>query len=59
LVEAEDQNWNSRGHFFKAAAETMRRILIENTRRKKSQKHGGTYQRVNLETVILSITGAF
>jgi RNA polymerase sigma factor (TIGR02999 family) len=35
LVEAKDQNWNSRGHFFKAAAEAMRRILVENARRKK------------------------
>jgi RNA polymerase sigma factor (TIGR02999 family) len=57
LVEARDQNWNSRGHFFKAAAEAMRRILIENTRRKKSLKHGGAHQRVNLDKVILSITG--
>jgi len=57
LVEAKDQNWNSRGHFFKAAAEAMRRILIENTRRKKSLKHGGAHQRVNLDKVILSITG--
>lgn len=58
LVEAKDQSWNSRGHFFKAAAEAMRRILIENARRKKSLKHGGTHQRVSLETVILSITGS-
>lgn len=57
LVEAKDQSWKSRGHFFKAAAEAMRRILIENTRRKKSLKHGGAHQRVNLDKVILSITG--
>lgn len=58
LVGAETENWNSRGHFFKAAAEAMRRILIENARRKKSLKHGGTHQRVNLDRVILSITGS-
>jgi RNA polymerase sigma factor (TIGR02999 family) len=43
------QQWNSRGHFFAAAAEAMRRILIENTRRKKSQKHGGERLRIDLE----------
>ena len=58
LVEAKDQSWNSRGHFFKAAAEAMRRILIENARRKKSLKHGGAHQRVKLEAVIDSITGS-
>lgn len=57
LVGAEAENWHSRGHFFKAAAEAMRRILIENARRKKSLKHGGAHQRVNLDRVILSITG--
>ena len=41
--------WNSRGHFFGAAAEAMRRILIENARRKQSQKRGGRLQRVELE----------
>src|SRR5881296_1532230 len=34
--------WNSRGHFFAAAAEAMRRILVESARRKKTGKHGGT-----------------
>jgi RNA polymerase sigma factor (TIGR02999 family) len=48
LVEARDQNWNSRGHFFRAAAEAMRRILIENARRKGRFKHGGGFQRVEL-----------
>lgn len=41
--------WNSRGHFFAAAAEAMRRILIENARRKKRVKHGGERNRVDLE----------
>jgi RNA polymerase sigma factor (TIGR02999 family) len=43
------QHWNSRGHFFAAAAEAMRRILIENARRKQAVKHGGGLRRVNLD----------
>lgn len=42
--------WNSRGHFFAAAAEAMRRILIENARRKGRLKHGGRRQRVELDS---------
>src|SRR5437773_1991728 len=42
------QRWNSRGHFFAAAAEAMRRILVESARRKKTAKHGGARQRVDL-----------
>lgn len=42
------QRWDSRGHFFAAAAEAMRRILIENVRRKKSIKRGGQWQRIEL-----------
>ncbi len=49
LVEAKDQNWNSSGHFFKAAAESMRRILVENARKKKSLKRGGGRQRVEFD----------
>jgi RNA polymerase sigma factor (TIGR02999 family) len=49
LVEAECQNWNSRNHFFMSAAEAMRRILIENARRKKSLKYGGEHRRVGLD----------
>ena len=42
LVDVEKaQHWDSRGHFFAAAAEAMRRILVENARRKTSEKHGG------------------
>src|SRR5262245_45546342 len=41
--------WNGRGHFFAAAAEAMRRILVENARRKQRQKHGGQRQRVSLD----------
>jgi RNA polymerase sigma factor (TIGR02999 family) len=49
LVEAECRNWNSRNHFFMSAAEAMRRILIENARRKKTLKHGGNQKRVDLD----------
>jgi RNA polymerase sigma factor (TIGR02999 family) len=50
LVDAEKaQHWNSRGHFFAAAAEAMRRILVENARRKRGPKHGGAYKRVDLD----------
>src|SRR6186997_1551026 len=44
--DREAQHWNSRGHFFAAAAEAMRRILVENARRKQSEKHGGGRRRV-------------
>jgi RNA polymerase sigma factor (TIGR02999 family) len=43
------QNWNSRGHFFAAAAEAMRRILVENARRKSRLKHGGELERADIE----------
>jgi RNA polymerase sigma factor (TIGR02999 family) len=49
LVDADRaQHWNSRGHFFAAAAEAMRRILVENARRKNRQKRGGALKRVKL-----------
>lgn len=52
LVDSDpQQQWNSRGHFFAAAAEAMRRILIENARRKQRLKHGGGHDRVDLENV--------
>lgn len=41
-------DWNGRGHFFGAAAEAMRRILVENSRRKGTKKRGGEFQRVSL-----------
>jgi len=49
LVEAKDQNWNSSGHFFKAAAEAMRRILVEKARKKQSLKRGGGKRRIELD----------
>jgi RNA polymerase sigma factor (TIGR02999 family) len=45
--------WNSRGHFFSAAAEAMRRILIESARRKKRLKHGGDLERAELDNLEL------
>ena len=50
LVDVEKaQHWNSRGHFFAAAAEAMRRILVESARRKGRHKHGGDWGRVDFE----------
>jgi RNA polymerase sigma factor (TIGR02999 family) len=50
LVDTKNvQQWNSRGHFFAAAAEAMRRILVERARHKRSLKAGGDFQRRDLE----------
>jgi RNA polymerase sigma factor (TIGR02999 family) len=50
LVEGEEARlWNSRGHFFAAAAEAMRRILVENARRKRTEKHGGLLERQDFD----------
>jgi RNA polymerase sigma factor (TIGR02999 family) len=49
--------WDNRGHFFVAAAEAMRRILVENARRKRTDKRGGGRERMNLDELTLSITG--
>ena len=51
-----EQPWNSRGHFFAAAAEAMRRILIESARRKGRIKHGGDLNRVELDESDLATT---
>ncbi len=48
------QHWNSRGHFFAAAAEAMRRILVENARRKQSQKAGGRHKKLSLHEADLA-----
>ena len=51
LVEGDKSpHWNSRGHFFAAAAEAMRRILVESARRKGRLKHGREHQRVDLDS---------
>ena len=50
LVDVEEaQRWNSRGHFYSAAAEAMRRILVENARRKKALRRGGDRNRLDLD----------
>jgi RNA polymerase sigma factor (TIGR02999 family) len=51
----QSQNWNSRGHFFGAAAEAMRRILVDNARRKKSTKGGGQLDRVEFNDEQLAV----
>ena len=50
-----DQHWDSRGHFFAAAAEAMRRILVENARHKQSLKAGGGMTRIDLDRAALAI----
>ena len=50
LVGDEPHDWRNRGHFFAAAAEAMRRILVDNARRKQAQKRGGDRERVTFET---------
>ena len=55
LVKADEaQQWHSRGHFFAAAAEAMRRILVETARRKHSRRHGGDRHRQDLESLTLT-----
>jgi RNA polymerase sigma factor (TIGR02999 family) len=50
LVDADQaRHWNSRGHFFAAAAEAMRRILVDNARRKKALRRGGERRRLDLD----------
>jgi RNA polymerase sigma factor (TIGR02999 family) len=48
-TERRKQRWDSRGHFFAAAAEAMRRILIDQTRRKRSKKRGGSLRQITLD----------
>jgi RNA polymerase sigma factor (TIGR02999 family) len=57
LVGDGPAGWDNRGHFFAAAAEAMRRILVENARRKRADKRGGGRERVNLDKLAVSITG--
>src|SRR5215471_2753126 len=55
LVDAEKvQHWNSRGHFFAAAAEAVRRILVEQARHKRSLKAGGDRRRLDLADIAAS-----
>jgi RNA polymerase sigma factor (TIGR02999 family) len=55
LVGTENkQRWDSRGHFFAAAAEVMRRILVDNARRRQSLKHGGGLERKNVDDLAIA-----
>jgi RNA polymerase sigma factor (TIGR02999 family) len=56
LVKTPDQSWSGRGHFFAAAAEAMRRILIDNARRKNRLRHGRGLARADLDKVDLAVT---
>lgn len=56
LLGNDDAQWDGRGHFFAAAAEAMRRILIDHARKKKAIKHGGGQQRVDLLDEIPAIS---
>jgi RNA polymerase sigma factor (TIGR02999 family) len=53
-LSGSDQEWSGRGHFFGAAAESMRRILIDRARRRNRERHGAGLQRVNLDSVDLA-----
>ena len=56
LVDVRDaQQWNGRGHFFAAAAEAMRRILVEQARRRHRVRHGGKGQRIDLDHIELRV----
>jgi RNA polymerase sigma factor (TIGR02999 family) len=54
-ADREPQCWGSRGHFFAAAAEAMRRILVENARRKGRMRHGGRLERIEMEDPLLAV----
>ncbi len=60
LLDSErGQDWNGRGHFFAAAAEAMRRILVNNARRKRRPKHGGDQKRIPLDAIVLPVEDRF
>src|SRR5579862_1152623 len=58
LIGNESPRWENRAHFFGAAAEAMRRILIDNARRKHALRHGGGQHRIPLEDVDPAAAGA-
>jgi RNA polymerase sigma factor (TIGR02999 family) len=59
LVGAEkEQRWESRGHFFAAAAEAMRRILIDQARQKRAEKRGGARKRLDVDAIDLATTAS-
>src|SRR5262245_23808314 len=54
LVRSPDQTWQNRAHFFRTAAECMRRILIDHARRKQQVRHGGGQERISLDGLDLA-----
>src|SRR5206468_10747391 len=56
LAASNQQNWQNRAHFFAAAAESMRRILVEHARRKQSLKRGGGIEHEELDESVLTLT---
>ena len=57
LANAEGRKWNNRTHFFRVAAQAMRRILVDRARQKASVKHGGGLERLNIDDVQLKAVG--
>ena len=51
--DGDAEGWDSRGHFFAAAAEAMRRILVDRARHKAAEKHAGTLRRIELDEALL------
>ena len=59
LVDVEKvQHWDSRGHFFAAAAEAMRRILVEQARKKTRQKRGSNVERINIDAMDITVSAS-
>ena len=57
LTNDERRKWNDRTHFFTAAAEAMRRILVDNVRRKRAERHGGSLERVEMPENACAVAG--
>jgi RNA polymerase sigma factor (TIGR02999 family) len=58
MLAGREKRWEGRGHFFAAAAEAMRRILIDRAREKRSAKRGGARQRINIDAIDLAVTAS-
>jgi len=58
LSNSDQQTWQNRAHFFGAAAEAMRRILIESARRKRARRHGGGQQRLDIDEIEIAVETA-
>jgi RNA polymerase sigma factor (TIGR02999 family) len=57
LTSDEKRRWNDRSHFFAAAAEAMRRILVDNARRKRARRYGGGLERVRMPEIASTVAG--